>query len=61
MLFVCFTEFRPLFVLRVGLLDIKGVIRSIGTDGLIKFALSIMEEGLVKCADATKRLSKPIR
>ena len=47
-------------MLRVGQLDIKGVVRSVGVDGLVKFALSIMEEGLIKCAEATKRIGKPV-
>ncbi len=55
-----FTESRPLFVLRLGQLDIKGVIRSVGVDGIVAFALSVMEEGLVKCAQTTRRLGKPV-
>jgi hypothetical protein len=56
---VC-AESRPLFVLRLGQLDIKGVIRSVGVDGLVAFALSVMEEGLVKCAQTTRKLGKPV-
>ncbi len=54
-------EGRPLFVLRLGQMDIKGLLRAIGEDGLVKFVLSTCEEGLKKTQEATKRSGKPIR
>lgn len=36
-----------MFVLRVGSMDIKGLIRTVGAEELIKYALWIMEQGLV--------------
>ncbi|KAI1725704.1 PRELI-like family domain-containing protein [Ditylenchus destructor] len=53
-------EGRPLFVLRLGQMDVKGLLRSVGLESLLKFTLSICEEGLLKAAEATKRLGKPI-
>nr|CAD2124684.1 unnamed protein product [Meloidogyne enterolobii] len=51
---------RPLFILRLGQMDIKGLLRSVGLESIVKFTLSICEEGLLKTAEATKRLEKPI-
>ncbi|MFH4976530.1 hypothetical protein AB6A40_003239 [Gnathostoma spinigerum] len=51
---------RPLFILRLGLLDVKGLLRTVGLETIVKFTLSIMEEGLLKTAEATKRLGVPI-
>uniref|UniRef100_A0AC35U640 CRAL-TRIO domain-containing protein n=1 Tax=Rhabditophanes sp. KR3021 TaxID=114890 RepID=A0AC35U640_9BILA len=51
---------RPLFVLRLGQMDVKGILRACGIKVLVKFILSICEEGLEKAADATKQLGKPI-
>ncbi|CAJ0564051.1 unnamed protein product, partial [Mesorhabditis spiculigera] len=51
---------RPLFVLRLGALDIKGLLRACGLEAIVKLTLSICEEGLAKCAEATKNLGAPI-
>jgi hypothetical protein len=55
------TEGRPLFVLRLGQMDVKGILRSVGLETVIKFTLSICEQGLLKAAEATQTLGKPIR
>lgn len=54
-------EGRPLFVLRLGQMDVKGLLRSVGIEALVKFTLSICEQGLLKAAQATRSLGKPIR
>ncbi|OQV24234.1 SEC14-like protein 1 [Hypsibius exemplaris] len=51
---------RPVFVLRLGNLDVKGVLRSIGVDGMLKLAITICEEGLVKCEEATRVQQRPV-
>lgn len=51
---------RPLFVLRLGQLDMKGLLRSVGLENIVKFTLSICEQGLLKTAEATKLLGVPI-
>ena len=56
-----FQEGRPLFILRLGNLDIKGILRSCGLENVVKFTLSICEQGLMKTAEATKLLGVPIR
>merc|ERR1719412_2241647 len=39
-------EGRPVFLLRLGQMDAKGIIRSIGEEGLTKLVLHVCEEGL---------------
>uniref|UniRef100_A0A183CJ23 Protein real-time n=1 Tax=Globodera pallida TaxID=36090 RepID=A0A183CJ23_GLOPA len=51
---------RPLFILRLGQMDIKGLLRSVGLESIVKFTLLICEQGLNKTAEATHRLGKPI-
>ncbi|VDP13395.1 unnamed protein product [Onchocerca flexuosa] len=53
-------EGRPVFVLRLGKLDIKGLLRTCGMQTIMKFTLSIIEQGLIKTAKATKMLGAPI-
>ncbi|CAD6190431.1 unnamed protein product [Caenorhabditis auriculariae] len=51
---------RPLYLLRLGQLDTKGLLRSCGVENIVKLTLSVCEEGLQKTAEATKRLGVPI-
>lgn len=53
--------FRPVFVLRLGKLDMKGLLRTCGMETIMKFTLSVVEQGLIKTAKATKMLGAPIR
>jgi hypothetical protein len=53
-------EGRPVFVLRLGQMDVKGLLRSVGIEPLVKFTLSICEQGLLKTTQATKTLGQPI-
>uniref|UniRef100_A0A915PR78 CRAL-TRIO domain-containing protein n=1 Tax=Setaria digitata TaxID=48799 RepID=A0A915PR78_9BILA len=53
-------EGRPLFVLRLGKLDMKGLLRTFGMETIMKFTLSVIEQGLIKTAKATKMLGAPI-
>ena len=53
-------EDRPLFILRLGVMDIKGIIKSIGEEGLTKLTLHICEEGLRLTEEASHRLNRPI-
>jgi hypothetical protein len=52
---------RPLYVMRLGNMDVKGLIRSIGEDGLINLTLYICEKGLKKMEELTLLHEKPIR
>eukprot|EP00090_Calanus_glacialis_P033491 TRINITY_DN5564_c0_g1_i1.p1 TRINITY_DN5564_c0_g1~~TRINITY_DN5564_c0_g1_i1.p1 ORF type:complete len:748 (-),score=209.54 TRINITY_DN5564_c0_g1_i1:285-2528(-) len=53
-------EGRPVFVLRLGQMDAKGIIRSVGEEGLTKLTLHICEEGLKLTEESAHRLNKPI-
>lgn len=53
-------EGRPLFILRLGQMDVKGIIKSVGEEGLTKLTLHICEEGLRLTEEAAHRLNRPI-
>lgn len=53
-------EGRPVFLLRLGQMDAKGLIRSVGEEGLTKLTLHICEEGLKLTEESSHRLNKPI-
>ena len=53
-------EGRPLFVLRLGQMDVKGILRSVGIENVLKYTLMVCEQGLIKTAEATRQLGKPI-
>ncbi|KJH42177.1 CRAL/TRIO domain protein [Dictyocaulus viviparus] len=53
-------EGRPLYLLRLGNLDMKGMLRSCGLENIVKLTLSICEEGLIKTAEATRQIGAPI-
>ena len=49
-----------MFLLRLGQMDAKGIIRSIGEEGLTKLVLHICEEGLKLTEESAHRLQQPI-
>lgn len=51
---------RPIYILRLGHMDVKGLLKSIGEDGLLKLALHICEEGLQLIEQATAKSGKPV-
>ncbi|XP_044730159.1 SEC14-like protein 1 isoform X2 [Chrysoperla carnea] len=51
---------RPLYILRLGQMDVKGLLKSIGEEGLLKLTLHVCEEGLRQMDEATRVLGKPI-
>lgn len=51
---------RPLYILRLGHMDVKGLLKSIGEEVLLKLALQICEEGLQLIEQATNKLGKPV-
>lgn len=51
---------RPLYVLRLGHMDVKGLLKSLGEEGLLKLALQICEEGLQLIEQATNKTGKPV-
>ncbi|XP_055589565.1 protein real-time isoform X2 [Uranotaenia lowii] len=51
---------RPLYILRLGNMDVKGLLKCVGEDELLKLTLHICEEGLKLMKEATKLFEKPI-
>lgn len=51
---------RPLYILRLGQMDVKGFIKSIGEEGLVKLTLHVCEEGLRRAEEAMRLNGKPI-
>lgn len=51
---------RPIYILRLGHMDVKGLLKSIGEDGLLKLALHICEEGLQLIEQATASSGQPV-
>ncbi|KAG8128988.1 hypothetical protein E2320_015759 [Naja naja] len=51
---------RPLYVLRLGQMDTKGLVRALGEEALLRYVLSINEEGLRRCKENTKVFGRPI-
>lgn len=51
---------KPLYVLRLGHMDVKGLLKSVGEEGLLRLTLHICEEGLQLMKESTKELEKPI-
>ncbi|XP_046386580.1 SEC14-like protein 5 isoform X2 [Ischnura elegans] len=53
-------EGRPLYLLRLGQMDVKGLIRAIGENGLLNLTLHICEEGLRLTEKVTRTLGRPV-
>lgn len=53
-------DHRPLYLLRLGYMDVKGLVKSVGEEGLLRHTLAICEEGLKLTEEATKRHNRPI-
>jgi len=53
-------EGRPVFHLRLGQMDVKGIVRSVGEEGLTKLVLHICEEGLRLSEESSHRINQPI-
>ncbi|CAK6963299.1 SEC14-like protein 1 [Scomber scombrus] len=51
---------RPLYILRLGQMDIKGLVRALGEEALLRQVLSINEEGLRRCEENTRVFGRPI-
>ncbi|XP_005468346.1 SEC14-like protein 1 isoform X2 [Oreochromis niloticus] len=51
---------RPLYILRLGQMDTKGLVRALGEEALLRQVLSINEEGLRRCEENTRVFGRPI-
>ncbi|XP_074647763.1 SEC14-like protein 5 [Tubulanus polymorphus] len=45
---------RPLYILRLGQMDVKGLIKAVGEEGILKHVLFINEEGIRRAEKATR-------
>ncbi|XP_078316638.1 SEC14-like protein 5 isoform X2 [Crassostrea virginica] len=52
---------RPLYVLKLGQMDVKGLMRSVGEEAILKHVLYVNEEGLRRADEATKSRGYPVR
>jgi hypothetical protein len=53
-------EQRPLYVIKLGNMDVKGLLKSIGEEGLVKLTLYICEQGLKRMEEMTNKYQRPI-
>uniref|UniRef100_A0A8C5KE19 SEC14-like lipid binding 5 n=1 Tax=Jaculus jaculus TaxID=51337 RepID=A0A8C5KE19_JACJA len=51
---------RPLYILRLGQMDTKGLIKAVGEEALLQHVLSVNEEGQKRCAGNTRQFGRPI-
>ncbi|KAM4820318.1 SEC14-like protein 5 [Thomomys bottae] len=51
---------RPLYILRLGHMDTKGLMKAVGEEALLRHVLSVNEEGQKRCEGITKQLGRPI-
>ncbi|KAM9844107.1 SEC14-like protein 1 [Aulostomus maculatus] len=51
---------RPLYILRLGQMDTKGLLRALTEEVLLRQVLSINEEGLRRCEENTRVFGRPI-
>ncbi|XP_065203554.1 SEC14-like protein 1 [Planococcus citri] len=51
---------RPLYILRLGQTDVKGLLKSVGENGLLKLAMHVCEEGLKLTEEATRVSGLPV-
>ncbi|KAM3863711.1 SEC14-like protein 1 [Diretmus argenteus] len=51
---------RPLYILRLGQMDTKGLVRALGEEAVLRQVLSINEEGLRRCEENTRVFGRPI-
>lgn len=53
-------ESRPLYVIKLGNMDVKGLLKSIGEEGLLRLTLYICEQGLKKMEELSNVQNRPI-
>ncbi|XP_064624503.1 SEC14-like protein 1 [Lineus longissimus] len=51
---------RPLYILRLGGMDVKGLIKAVGEEGILKHVLSVNEDGIKRAEKATKLKGHPV-
>ncbi|OCT64502.1 SEC14-like protein 5 isoform X2 [Xenopus laevis] len=51
---------RPLYILRLGQVDTKGLVKALGEEAILRHVLSINEEGQKRCEESTHLFGRPI-
>ncbi|XP_012502988.1 PREDICTED: SEC14-like protein 5 [Propithecus coquereli] len=51
---------RPLYILRLGQMDTKGLMKAVGEEALLRHVLAVNEEGQKRCEGNTKQFGRPI-
>ncbi|XP_063082498.1 SEC14-like protein 5 isoform X3 [Cavia porcellus] len=51
---------RPLYILRLGQMDTKGLMKAVGEEALLQHVLSVNEEGQKRCEGNTRQFGRPI-
>ncbi|KAM9125649.1 SEC14-like protein 5 isoform 2-T2 [Pangshura tecta] len=51
---------RPLYILRLGQMDTKGLVKALGEESLLRHVLSINEQGQKRCEENTNLFGRPI-
>ncbi|XP_006874960.1 PREDICTED: SEC14-like protein 5 [Chrysochloris asiatica] len=51
---------RPLYIVRLGQMDTKGLMKAVGEEALLQHVLSVNEEGQKRCEGNTKQFGRPI-
>ncbi|KAL5018685.1 hypothetical protein ScPMuIL_004407 [Solemya velum] len=52
---------RPLYLLRLGQMDVKGLMKSVGEEAILRHILTVNEEGIRRVEQATKKRGYPVR
>ncbi|KAM8961413.1 SEC14-like protein 5 isoform 2-T2 [Pelodytes ibericus] len=52
---------RPLYILRLGQMDTKGLVKALGEESILRHVLSINEEGQKRCEENTHQFGRAIR
>ncbi|KAK3091561.1 hypothetical protein FSP39_020820 [Pinctada imbricata] len=56
----CDRDGRPLYILKLGQMDVKGLMKSVGEEAILKHVLYVNEEGLRRADDATRSRGYPV-
>ncbi|XP_072916166.1 SEC14-like protein 5 isoform X1 [Hemitrygon akajei] len=51
---------RPLYILRLGQMDTKGLLKALGEEAILRHVLSINEDGQRRCEENTRVFGRPI-
>ncbi|XP_012937593.1 SEC14-like protein 1 [Aplysia californica] len=56
----CDIDGRPLYILKLGQMDVKGLMRSVGEEAILRHVLAVNEEGLRRAEAATQKRGHPV-